>query len=100
MAVDGVGYIVVRKKIILMLFLFYDNFGDYVIVYVSKMFFEWEYFDFDIIEVDMKDIYRFVKVLIKKCYFDDMVFIIGGGNMGDLYCYEEWMCCFIIKIFY
>lgn len=40
----------------------------------------------------MKDIYKLVKVLFCLCYLEDMVFIIGGGNMGDLYCYEEWIC--------
>ncbi|MBT2635506.1 polysaccharide pyruvyl transferase family protein [Bacillus sp. ISL-26] len=89
-----------RKKIILTLLPSHDNLGDHAIAYASKTFLEREYPDFDIVEVDMKDIYRSAKALIKKRRPEDMVFIIGGGNMGDLYRYEEWTRRFIIKTFH
>ncbi|WP_426616512.1 polysaccharide pyruvyl transferase family protein [Bacillus velezensis] len=98
-AADGAGLTAARKKIILTLLPSHDNLGDHAIAYASKTFLEREYPDFDIVEVDMKDIYRSAKALIKKRHPDDMVFIIGGGNMGDLYRYEEWTRRFIIKTF-
>ncbi len=70
------------------------------IAYASKAFLEQEYPDFDIVEVDMKDIYKSAKNLIRSRHPEDMVFIIGGGNMGDLYRYEEWTRRFIIKTFH
>ncbi|MES5395854.1 polysaccharide pyruvyl transferase family protein [Bacillus amyloliquefaciens] len=99
-AADGAGHTAARKKIILTLLPSHDNLGDHAIAYASKTFLEREYPDFDIIEVDMKDIYRSAKALIKKRHPEDMVFIIGGGNMGDLYRYEEWTRRFIIKTFH
>ncbi|MEC1581131.1 polysaccharide pyruvyl transferase family protein [Bacillus subtilis] len=88
-----------QKKIILTLLPSHDNLGDHAIAYASKAFLEQEYPDFDIVEVDMKDIYKSAKNLIRSRHPEDMVFIIGGGNMGDLYRYEEWTRRFIIKTF-
>lgn len=87
------------EKIILTLLPSHDNLGDHAIAYASKVFLEQEYPDFDIVEVDMKDIYKSAKSLIRSRHPEDMVFIIGGGNMGDLYRYEEWTRRFIIKTF-
>lgn len=89
-----------QKKIILTPSLSHDNLGDHAIAYASKAFLEREYPDFDIVEVDMKDIYKSAKNLIRSRHPEDMVFIIGGGNMGDLYRYEEWTRRFIIKTFH
>lgn len=89
-----------QKKIILTLLPSHDNLGDHAIAYASKAFLEQEYPDFDIVEVDMKDIYKSAKNLIRSRHPEDMVFIIGGGNMGDLYRYEEWTRRFIIKTFH
>lgn len=88
------------EKIILTLLPSHDNLGDHAIAYASKAFLEQEYPDFDIVEVDMKDIYKSAKNLIRSRHPEDMVFIIGGGNMGDLYRYEEWTRRFIIKTFH
>ncbi|MEC1731972.1 polysaccharide pyruvyl transferase family protein [Bacillus mojavensis] len=89
-----------KKKIILTLLPSHDNLGDHAIAYASKSFLEQEYSDFVIVEVDMKDIYKSAKALIRSRHPEDMVFIIGGGNMGDLYRYEEWTRRFIIKTFH
>lgn len=71
-AADGAGLTAARKKIILTLLPSHDNLGDHAIAYASKTFLEREYPDFDIVEVDMKDIYRSAKALIKKRHPDDM----------------------------
>ncbi|WP_121643331.1 polysaccharide pyruvyl transferase family protein [Bacillus vallismortis] len=89
-----------QKKIILTLLPSHDNLGDHAIAYASKAFLEREYPDFDIVEVDMKDMYKSAKALLRSRHPEDMVFIIGGGNMGDLYRYEEWTRRFIIKTFH
>ncbi|MEC1288769.1 polysaccharide pyruvyl transferase family protein [Bacillus mojavensis] len=89
-----------KKKIILTLLPSHDNLGDHAIAYASKSFLEKEYSDFEIVEVDMRDIYKSAKALIRSRHPEDMVFIIGGGNMGDLYRYEEWTRRFIIKTFH
>ncbi|KAA6447474.1 polysaccharide pyruvyl transferase family protein [Bacillus atrophaeus] len=88
-----------KKKIILTLLPSHDNLGDHAIAYASKAFIEREYPEFDVIEVDMKDIYKSAKALMRVRHPEDMVFMIGGGNMGDLYRYEEWTRRFVIKAF-
>lgn len=47
----------------------------------------------------MKEIYRLARPLKRMRHSEDIVCIIGGGNMGDLYRYEEWTRQFIMKTF-
>ncbi|MGE6630124.1 polysaccharide pyruvyl transferase family protein [Bacillus sp. NPDC077027] len=88
-----------QKKIILTLLPTHDNLGDHAIAYASYRFLKEHFPEYQIIEVEMKDIYRMARPLKKARHDDDLVCIIGGGNMGDLYRYEEWTRQFIIKTF-
>ena len=88
-----------QKKIILTLLPGHDNLGDHAIAYASYCFFKKHFPAYDIMEVDMKEIYRLARPLKRMRHPEDIVCIIGGGNMGDLYRYEEWTRQFIIKTF-
>ena len=88
-----------KKKIILTLIPSHDNLGDHAIALASKTFIEDEFADFEVIEIGINDIYKHAKALRRARHPEDMVFIIGGGNMGDLYRNEEWTRRFIIKTF-
>ncbi|NPC94238.1 pyruvyl transferase [Bacillus sp. WMMC1349] len=88
-----------KKKIILTLIPSHDNLGDHAIALASKTFAETEFPDFEIIEITINDIYKHAKALRRIRHPEDMVFIIGGGNMGDLYRNEEWTRRFIMKKF-
>ncbi|MED1739280.1 polysaccharide pyruvyl transferase family protein [Bacillus swezeyi] len=88
-----------KKKIILTLIPSHDNLGDHAIALASRTFIENEFADFEVIEIGINDIYKHAKALRRVRHPEDMVFIIGGGNMGDLYRNEEWTRRFIIKAF-
>ena len=88
-----------QKKIILTLLPGHDNLGDHAIAYASYCFLKEHFPAYDIMEVDMKEIYRLARPLKRMRHPEDIVCIIGGGNMGDLYRYEEWTRQFIMKTF-
>jgi len=88
-----------KKKIILTLVPTHDNLGDHAIAYASRKFLEDMFSDYEIIEINIREIYKYAKALREVMNSNDMVFIIGGGNIGDLYRNEEWTRRFIIKTF-
>ncbi|MFN2744358.1 MULTISPECIES: polysaccharide pyruvyl transferase family protein [unclassified Bacillus (in: firmicutes)] len=88
-----------KKKIILTLIPSHDNLGDHAIALASRTFVENEFADFEVIEIGINEIYKHAKALRRIRHPEDMVFIIGGGNMGDLYRHEEWTRRFIMKKF-
>ncbi|WP_353854527.1 polysaccharide pyruvyl transferase family protein [Bacillus sp. Bos-x628] len=89
-----------QKKIILTLLPAHDNLGDHAIAYSSYRFFKEHFPTYQIVEVGTREIYRLARPLKHAKHPDDLVCIIGGGNMGDLYRYEEWTRQFIMKIFH
>ncbi|MFS0655142.1 polysaccharide pyruvyl transferase family protein [Bacillus sp. 179-C3.3 HS] len=88
-----------QKKIILTLLPAHDNLGDHAIAYASYRFLKEHFPSYDIIEVDMREMYHLARPLKRARHPEDIVCIIGGGNMGDLYRYEEWTRQFIMKTF-
>lgn len=87
------------KKIILTLLPNHGNLGDHAIAYASKKYLEDNFKEYEIIEMDMYEIYKYGKVLKNVLTRDDYIFTLGGGNMGNLYHQEEWTRRFIIKTF-
>ncbi|WP_174734479.1 polysaccharide pyruvyl transferase family protein [Mesobacillus harenae] len=89
-----------QKKILLTLIPTHDNLGDHAIAYAGKKFLKENFSDYEILEVNIRDIYLYAKAIRDVMNPNDLVFIIGGGNMGDLYRNEEWTRRFIIKTFH
>lgn len=88
-----------KKKIILTLTPTHGNLGDHAIAYASKKFIEDNFSDYEFIELDLNEIYDKGKALKNILGEDDIIMILGGGNMGDLYMHEEWTRRFIINEF-
>lgn len=88
-----------KKKILLTLLPTHGNLGDHAIAYASKRYLEDNFKEYEIIELDMYEIYKYGKVLKNILTKDDYIFTLGGGNMGNLYHQEEWTRRFIIKTF-
>ena len=87
------------KKIILTLLPTHGNLGDHAIAYAAKKYLEDNFKGYNIIELDMFEIYKYGKSLKNILTKDDYIFTLGGGNMGNLYHQEEWTRRFIIKTF-
>lgn len=88
-----------KKKIILMQTPTHKNLGDHAIAYAEREFVKKYLPDYIVLEIPFWEVYgkaEKVKSIMKK---NDFIFIIGGGNMTDMYIEEEYMRRFIIKYF-
>ncbi|NGU66466.1 polysaccharide pyruvyl transferase family protein [Clostridium perfringens] len=88
-----------KKKIILTLTPNHGNLGDHAIAYASEYFIKENFSEYEFIELDMDEIYEKGKALKSVLCKGDIIMILGGGNMGDLYKHEEWTRRFIINNF-
>lgn len=88
-----------KEKVILTLTPNHGNLGDHAIAYASQKFIKDNFSDYEFIELDMNEIYEKGKALKNVLGKDDIIMILGGGNMGDMYKHEELTRRFIIKTF-
>lgn len=88
-----------EKKIIIALAADYGNLGDVAITFAQKKFLEDNFKDYKIIELYTSDIVSNIRCLKKKITSKDIITIVGGGNMGDVYQYYEDARKFLIKEF-
>lgn len=92
-------YLKNQKNLILGLLPTHNNMGDHAIAEASKRLLQRLFPEYKILELEMPETYLFADALVKNMNPDDMVFIIGGGNMGDMYEHEERTRRFIIRKF-
>lgn len=88
-----------KKKIIHILTPLHGNMGDQAIVYATNLYLKEKFNDYEIIEIYRRDIYKYIKPIKKIVNSDDLIVLIGGGNMGNLWIDEERDRRFIIKNF-
>lgn len=88
-----------NKKIILMQTPVHSNLGDHAIAYAEREFVRSNFRNYEIIEVPFPDVFKQSKKIKSIVNNEDFIFIIGGGNMGDMYDYEEYVRRFIVKYF-
>lgn len=86
-----------KKNLFLMMLPTYGNIGDQAITMGSIKFIEEYFSDFNLINVNLQDTCKKIKSIKKIIKKDDLVFLQGGGNMGNLYPYIENYRRFIIK---
>lgn len=88
-----------KKKVVIFLAGFYANLGDLAITYAQREFLREMYPDREIILVPSTETYTSMKTLKKIINKDDIITLIGGGNMSDLYWSLESARLFVIKNF-
>jgi pyruvyl transferase EpsI len=88
-----------KKKIIHISTPLHGNMGDQAIVYATNEFLKKEFSEYEIIEIYKKDIYKYTKAIKRILNKDDIIVLIGGGNMGNLWIDEERDRRFIIEKF-
>ena len=88
-----------RKKIIIALAADYGNLGDVAITYAQKKFLQTHFKEYQIVEFYTNDIVSNMQSLKRKITPVDIITIIGGGNMGDLYQYYEDERKFVVNEF-
>jgi pyruvyl transferase EpsI len=87
------------KKIIVMLAADYGNLGDVAITYAQKEFLLQNFEDYEVILLGLNRFYRDIRSLKSKLNSDDIITIIGGGNISNAYQGIEDKRIFVIKYF-
>lgn len=88
-----------KKKVVIFLAPDYGNLGDIAIGYAQKRFLSKQFSDYELIEVPLSSTYSNTYSLKRKMNKDDIVTIIGGGNIGNLYQGIEDMRKYVISQF-
>ena len=78
---------------------FYQNLGDMAITYAQIKFIQQVVFNIEVIAVPANQTYTAVKVIKKYIKKDDLITIIGGGNMSDQYQSLEDARLHVVKSF-
>ena len=87
-----------KKYAFLFLAADYGNLGDIAITYAQKKFIQ-DHSSYTVIEIPISkslEGLRFVKGIVEK---DDIVTIVGGGNLGDTYDKIEFLRQLVLKFF-
>lgn len=63
----------------------YSNIGDQAIAYSIRIFAADHFPEYEFIEILQRDVASYLKWLKKHIKKDDMIFLTGGGNMGNYY---------------
>lgn len=78
-----------KKKIFISLIPTHGNLGDHAIAYASIKFMRDKFPEYEIIEINFSETYKYGKTYESIINDDDIVCIIGGGNMGNQYMTDE-----------
>jgi|GEM_PF-514224 len=88
-----------RPKALLTLLPTHNNLGDHAIAEASRQYLSRYFPEYTVIELQIKDTYRHAKAIRRYMCDDDLVFMLGGGNMGNRYQNEERTRRYIIRLF-
>ena len=77
----------------------YGNLGDVAITYAQEKFLRAKLPEYEIIDLAISDVVTHLKALKNVCTEDDIITIVGGGFMGDLYPSNEMLRQLIIATF-
>lgn len=73
------------RKVIVFLAADYGNLGDIAITYAQTKYLENHYIGYKVLELPISQTLNKLKALKHVCSRKDIITIVGGGNMGDLY---------------
>lgn len=88
-----------KKRVIVALAADYGNLGDVAITYAQKKFLETVFPNREIVLFPISKTFSQMKTLKKIVCKDDIITIVGGGNMGNLYQDIEFCRQFVIRNF-
>lgn len=77
----------------------YGNLGDVAITYAQKQFLSEQFPQYKIVEVPVSDTLAAIPAIFKIIKPQDIVTIVGGGNMGDMYGDLELLRLLVVKTF-
>lgn len=92
-------YLCGKKKCIVFLAADYGNLGDVAITYAQEKFLKENYPGFEIIDVPISKTLSHLKALRQICTPEDIITVVGGGNMSDLYYDIELLRQMVVNLF-
>ncbi len=87
------------KKVVVALAADYGNLGDVAITYAQKKFLENNLKGYYVVELPISRTYQDLRSLKKKVLSSDIITIVGGGNIGDMYQDIEDLRKFVVSKF-
>lgn len=88
-----------KNKCIVMLAADYGNLGDVAITYAQEEFLADHFPGYEIVDVPISKTLSDLKTLRSICRPEDIVTVVGGGNMSDLYYDIELLRQMVVKAF-
>lgn len=88
-----------RSKVFIFLAADYGNLGDIAITYAQKKYLQEKFPKHSIIEVPAAQTLLQLSPIKRRIQKDDIITVVGGGNMGDMYFDIELLRLLVIKNF-
>ena len=88
-----------KRKCIVCLAADYGNLGDVAITHAQKLYLGNIFPEYEVVDFPISKTLGNLKSLKRCCNPDDIITIVGGGNMGDLYGDIELLRLMIVKAF-
>lgn len=88
-----------KRKCIVCLAADYGNLGDVAITYAQTAFLKKAFSGFEVVDFPISKTLSSLKALKQICSPDDVITIVGGGNMGDMYFDIELLRLMIVQKF-
>ncbi len=89
-----------KKKCLVFLAADYGNLGDVAITYAQEHFLTEHFPDYEIVDVPISNTLSHLKTFRHICSQFDIITVVGGGNMSDLYFDIELLRQLVIKVFH
>lgn len=88
-----------KRKCIVCLAADYGNLGDVAITHAQELYLRKIFPEYEVVDFPISKTLSNLKSLKRCCNPDDIITIVGGGNMGDLYGDIELLRLMIVKAF-
>lgn len=98
-SLPGYAHLRDKKKCFVFLAADYGNLGDVAITYAQKKYLEEHFPGYEIVDIPISRTLSSLKALQHACSSDDIITIVGGGNMSDLYFDIELLRQMVVKAF-
>lgn len=77
----------------------YGNLGDVAITYAQEKFLKEKFPDYEIVDVPISCTLTAIRSIRRQVRPDDIITIVGGGNMGDMYHDIEMLRLMVVRTF-
>ena len=88
-----------KRKCFVFLAADYGNLGDVAITYAQEKFLKEQFAEYDVVDVPISKTLSHLKAIRNICTTEDIITIVGGGNMSDLYYDIELLRQMVVKAF-